>query len=30
MTINSQDFNASLQQVDQIPGPAPQASAPPF
>jgi len=30
MTINSQDFNANLQRVDQIPLPAPQAAAPPF
>jgi hypothetical protein len=30
MTINSQDFNANLQRVDQIPVPAPQASRPPF
>ena len=30
MTINSQDFNANLQRVDQIPVSAPQAAAPPF
>jgi hypothetical protein len=30
MTISSQDFNANLQRVDQVPGPAPQATAPPF
>ena len=30
MTIMSQDFNANLQRVDQIPLPAPQAAAPPF
>jgi hypothetical protein len=29
MTINSPDFSATLQRVDQIPGPA-QATAPPF
>jgi hypothetical protein len=30
MTISSQDFNASLQRVDQIPVPSQQAAAPPF
>lgn len=30
MTISSPDFSANLQRVDQVPGPAPQAAAPPF
>ncbi len=30
MTISSPDFSANLQRIDQVPGPAPQAGAPPF